>query len=467
MDKFEILRNFALPFYSCNDIQLSTSDVNDVNMNEMNFRQFSEQLLCLDDKRLNRILDDIDLKHKVNEHDPKTEEIVTATEALVNGILQAAGEIDPRFQSRCIYSGSYYDGLKVGSADEFDFVARINSLSKPGVLEAKRSARKRGFVYLVVKDVSLINEFEDFLTSPDDDPCLDENDVILNVDTFQDHFQDLIFSAINSIDIPDSFIPIEKFDEDTETQPSWRPIRNGPCATLRLSYMCQTTQDVVDLDIDIAPSIAYPEIHYKPIVLEKLESLKDRNSFLDILENICFSTEVMLVPFRFDYTEPSGKSSWHYHYSNTWRVSHSSIEKAVFSLFGKDSVEKKLCRILKILKEIYLQGTEEVEVQSDSRRLKLQEPPSTKLNFCTIEPVTSVSEEYLYCSDTDSDEQSGSFDGEGNFSSEDNLMVQENENTCEFEEYVQDEKCDNIEPNTIINQTRSFKESNSLKSVSK
>jgi hypothetical protein len=217
--------------------------------------------------------------------------------------------------------------------------------------------------------------------------------------------------------------------------------------------MCQTTQDVVDLDIDIAPSIAYPEIHYKPIVLEKLESLKDRNSFLDILENICFSTEVMLVPFRFDYTEPSGKSSWHYHYSNTWRVSHSSIEKAVFSLFGKDSVEKKLCRILKILKEIYLQGTEEVEVQSNSRRLKLQEPPSTKLNFCTIEPVTSVSEEYLYCSDTDSDEESESFEGEGNFSSEDNLMVQENENTCELEEHVQDEKCDNFEPNTIINQT--------------
>ena len=359
----------------------------------------------MDDNELNRVLEDFDIKHKVNEDDPKTKEIVTASETLVNGILQAVGEIDTRFKSKCIYSGSYYDELKVGSADEFDFVARIESLSRKGALVARRSERKRGFVYLVVKDVSYLEGFKQFLTSPDDDPCLEENDVILDVDAFQDYFEDLIFTAVKSIDIPDSFILVNKLDDNSDTQTNWRPNRHGPCATLYLSYMCQTTLDVVNLDIDIAPSIAYPEMQYIPPVLEKLKDLKSGSPFLEIVENICFATEVMLVPFRFDYTEPSGKASWHYHYSNTWRVSHSSIEKAVFSLYEKDSVEKKLCRILKILKEIYLQGTEEVVIKSDSGRLKLLEPPSTRLDFCTIEAVTSISEEFSTETE-DTDEES-------------------------------------------------------------
>ncbi|KAH3826869.1 uncharacterized protein LOC127882356 [Dreissena polymorpha] len=422
MDKFELLKHFALPDDSCSEsVELQETENYGVhlsaNVNSINaeFTRFSEDLLRLDDNKLNRVLEDIDIKHKVDEDDDKTNEIVTATETLVNGILQAAGEIDPRFKSKCIYSGSYYDGLKVGTADEFDFVARIEILSRKDALQARRSERKRGFVYLVVKDNSLLESFKEFIASPDDDPCLERNDVILDVSSFQDYFVDLILSAIRSIDIPENFILVDKGEDESK----WRPFRHGPCATMYLSYKCQTTSDVVNLDIDIAPSIAYPEMYYQPPVLEILEPLKASNPFLSIVETICFATEAMVVPFYFDHTERIGDSQWRYRYSPTWRISHSSIEKAIFTLYEKDSVEKKVCRILKILKEIYLQGTLEVEMKSDSKRLKLQEPPSTRLDFCTVEEVTNVSREYE-CS-TDTDDSSAEYD-----SSQDSQSSSEN-----------------------------------------
>ena len=426
MEKFEKLRHVALPMQIPKPDETSfavvaehessfpgTCDSNSVlegsppygnGSDTLKFDNFAEKIISLDDKQLNRVLEDIDVEHRVSIHDLKTEEVVTATETLVTGILYEAGEIDPRFRSSCIYSGSFYDDLKVGNADEFDFVARIDSLSHKGLLEARHSKRKRGFVYLIVKDERVQDEFKEFLTSPDDDPCLKDTDVILCVSAFQDYFIELLFSAIKLIDIPDNFIPATNLEDGEVTASSWRPHRHGPCATLYLTYICQATSDVVNLDIDIAPSIAYPGVEYKPPVMEKLSDILPSNTFLNTVRDICNTTEVMLVPFHFDYTKQTPDKTWSYHYSDTWRVSHSSLEKAIFALFKPSDTEKKMCRILKILKEIYLQGTFEIEQESGSGVLKRQEPPSTRLTNVCVEEIQQSSDDESE-SETDADSQ--------------------------------------------------------------
>ncbi|XP_052760428.1 uncharacterized protein LOC128203173 [Mya arenaria] len=426
MDHFNKLRDIALPLEYCGVTHKTTNSctqqenvlldsLNKENKNK--FKIFFEHLNDLDDNKLNNFLETVDCKNRVSATDVKTEESVAATETLVNGLLQAIGEIDPRFKTSCIYSGSFYDDLKVGQADEFDFVARIESLSQEGILEAKRSERKKGFVYLVVKDKQTIERFKEFITSPDDDECLQHGDKVLNVNRFQEHFIELVYSAIQTFDISDNFIPVDFAFNTFVTKESWQPLRHGPCATLYVTYICETTSELVNIDIDIAPSIAYPGNDFEPRVFEKLSKGLSSNQFLNSVKDISNKTEILLVPFHFDYIEQTHEKAWHYQYSNTWRVSHSSLEKAVFSLFKPLDTEKKLFRILKVLKEIYVQGSLETENKSGSGVLKLQEPPSTFLTGCTVEPISLISDEGEYDeseSDTDSYESDESEDSRSN-----------------------------------------------------
>lgn len=302
MEEFKKLRNIALPLSCCSPPTHgfkvgSVSDNGDClssvetktdsfvqQPEDFDFQKFAEKMLILNDNELNSILEDMDAKHKVSIQDPKTEEVVTATETLVACILHAVGEIDPRFKSSCINSGSFYDDLKVGSADEFDFVARIESLSKKGVLEARKSERKRGFVYLAVVDKGVQDQFREFLTKPDDDPCLRTEDVILEVNAFHEHFIELNYSAMEIIDIPDNFIPSNKSNDLEESNYSWMPYRHGPCATLYFTYICQNSPDAVSIDLDIAPSIAYPGNDYEPPVIKCFWQYNHLTSFSELFK---------------------------------------------------------------------------------------------------------------------------------------------------------------------------------------
>lgn len=91
---------------------------------------------------------------------------------------------------------------------------------------------------------------------------------------------------------------------------------HGPCAKLNLTYICNTTPDVIEIDIDIAPGIAFPDKMYIPPVLETLTHLHP-NEFLQTLKELCDKQEIFVVPFDFDTTEKIGESSWTYKYFST------------------------------------------------------------------------------------------------------------------------------------------------------
>ncbi|XP_063411953.1 uncharacterized protein LOC134694818 [Mytilus trossulus] len=351
------------------------------------FKEFSSGLLSLDEVELTNIFNTLDFEQCVSMDDPKTTEIVTSIECFITSLLQKVGELDARFKSSLIKGGSFYDGTKIGEIDEFDFVALIDALSKEGVLEAREAKQKKGFVFLTVKDRGEMKEFEEFI----------DTDGVICVKMFKQHFSDLLFSALSEIEIPENIIPSSRFNSGDENDDDWVPLYHGPCAKLNLTYICNTTPDVIEIDIDIAPGITFPNKMYIPPVLEKLTHLHP-NEFLQTLKELCDKEDIFVVPFDFDTTEKIGVSSWTYKYSDTWRISFSSIEKAVFSLYSHKSTEKTLYRLLKILKEFHFQKSDDVIEKSGSKQLKYYEPPSTLMSTSglTIQP--------LFCHDHDTDE---------------------------------------------------------------
>ncbi|KAL4237676.1 hypothetical protein ACF0H5_002390 [Mactra antiquata] len=66
------------------------------------------------------------------------ENISRSVRRLVQKFVDKVGQVDSRFKSSEILSvGGFYEGTKVGKADEFDYLVIIDELSAPGVLKAK------------------------------------------------------------------------------------------------------------------------------------------------------------------------------------------------------------------------------------------------------------------------------------------------------------------------------------------
>ena len=58
-------------------------------------------------------------------------EIQTSVEGFVQNLLTVVGLLDSRFICTMIPSGSFYEETKIGSPDEFDFMAEIKVLFSP------------------------------------------------------------------------------------------------------------------------------------------------------------------------------------------------------------------------------------------------------------------------------------------------------------------------------------------------
>ena len=407
VNHFEMFRRHILPSAhdSHNPDLINVSFPKDL-VEEKNIEKISrffEKADCLDRKHLLEIFRDLDLTNRVNYSDRSTVDVVQTVEAFVEQILHTVGKIDPRFTSTLIHSGSFYDGVKIGKPDEFDFTARISALCVPKSMEARFSRRKKGFVYTVVTDTTLMNDFFDFFVKAEEDDVLRKGEIILSVKNIKSHFNNLIDLALKRMDVSKSLLPSEF---------SWHSLNHGPCATIYATYIAKTSGEM-KLDIDIAPTFDLPDVRYTPPVLDMNLASNTFQKYLK--ETLKTKAKIMLVPFTFDKTHmhDDGKS-WTYQYSNTWRVSFNELEKSVFSLLDDDSVEKQMYRVLKLLKEIYIQKSDELVKKAGTQFMKYEEPPSSKLSSVTveyagsstrtvIEPVgTMIQVDESDCSDEDS-----------------------------------------------------------------
>lgn len=292
--------------------------------------------------------------------------IAEQAERYVKQILHKVEQQDPRFKSTFLRSGSFYDEVKIGFPDEFDYMAKLELLSKPGILEAVPT--KLGFVQLFMTDPESSALWKEFLV----DDTNDKKEVTCNVVSIKMlsyRFHELIDVTMKSIPNP----------------PQWRrspcALLHGPCAKLEFLVDGYREKDPLHISIDLAICITYPE--YQSVQFPFYKYLHDTNASTLFLEKmLSANAEVLLVPFTFDSVHKSPKnSSWEYIYRDQMRVSFSILEQSIFSQFAKDSIEKRFVRVLKILRDAHLRddgSIEDLETESNlSEGAFPDEPPST------------------------------------------------------------------------------------------
>lgn len=360
--------------------------------NVVRTQKFFKRADSLHETKLLRVFDKLDQVNRVDPKDPKTAEVANAVVTFVERIIKKIGEIDPRFTSTLVRGGSFFDDVKVGKPDEFDFTAKIERLcSACDALESRFSKRKKGFVYLVVKDVGFIQDFTEFVTVAEEDGVLNQGEQILSLRKIENHFSELVDKALHSIDVPKALSPA-----GVEKGLYWHSVHNGPCATINATYR-STSWEELGLDIDIAPTFDLPKPLYTPPILElrTWNNMSDsKNELMSKLTEMLHSKlKIMVVPFAFDKIlemQNTDAKTWSYRYSETWRVSFNSLEQFVFSQYDFESVEKQIYRLLKILKETFIQKTEDLESRAGTYDIKLDEPPSTTLTSVTAVPLGVV-----------------------------------------------------------------------------
>ena len=85
-------------------------------------------------------------------------------------------------------------------------------------------------------------------------------------------------------------------------------------------------------------------------------------------------SEVLLVPFYFDGIEKTEYNTWSHLYSHKFRLSFSLVEKMIFAHFAVDSSEKKLFRILKIVRDKFMIDDDRFEYLELIRNARQNEP---------------------------------------------------------------------------------------------
>ncbi|XP_062603021.1 uncharacterized protein LOC134264752 [Saccostrea cucullata] len=359
--------------------------------NSERISRFFKRADSLDLTKLLKVFDDMDKRNRVDPSVASTAEVAAVVVTFVERILKKVGQIDPRFYSTLLPGGSFYDGVKIGRPDEFDFTAKIEKLCSRTEIESRFSQRKKGFVYVVITEPEALGEFRDFFTDAEDDEILKSGEIILSVKKIQRHFSELIDKALGTINVPRVLAPAGKDDGLI-----WHSVRHGPCATVYATYYSVALGEM-SLDIDIAPTFDLPEPSYIPPVLNlvNVPRLSDgrnplQSKLIEVLQN---ELKIMVVPFTFDrIAMESDGQTWSYEYSETWRVSFNSLENFLFSMHDNDSVEKQLYRVLKVLKESFIQKTQNLESKAGTSKIKLEEPPSTNMTSVTVEPVGFLSD---------------------------------------------------------------------------
>ena len=315
----------------------------------------------------------------------KNKAFATTVESYCKELLKNVADNDPRFQNTFLLSGSFYDDCKVGKLDEFDYMVRIDDLSKPGQFEAVPSDYY-GFVKLRVVDESVCERWNEFVFEEDEEEDkVDEKEEdgasiesiemkkrkIFSVKAFKNTFFNLLFKAVEEITMPSNWVRYPY------------PAGHGPCTMLEF-LVNGIEKEPHYVSIDIAPSITFPDsddflFPYEQYINNEDHSVKFFSKFAigDLAKK-----DILLVPFYFDKHSKTEYGTWSWQYSDKFRVSFSLVEKHIFSSFSARSVEKRLYRTLKILKDEYMQDTQgrfpDLLGKEDDK------PPPTRLTVSTI-----------------------------------------------------------------------------------
>ncbi|CAB4034493.1 Hypothetical predicted protein, partial [Paramuricea clavata] len=328
-------------------------------------KDFEKTIKVLEQKKttLEEYLMQLDDSRKVVCDESRNRALAEQAELYTREILREVEQLDPRFKSTFMQSGSFYDEVKVGLPDEYDYMAKLELLSKPGT--AKAVPTKLGFARVILEDEEAIDFWEEFLCEDVDEDNEEVFENVLTISKLQEEFRSLVMKAIKSVKMP------KKWQRDP------CPEQHGPCAMLEFLVDDFLPEGQLYISIDLAPCITYPNYKYVKFPFHK--NLKEDSSFALVLAQIVANErDVLLVPFVNDGLKKEKNHTCLYRpsYREHMRVSFSLVEKDVFGHFTCNSIEKRVLRLLKILRDVHL--------RDDGKRQEWEEPmpdhpPSTQI----------------------------------------------------------------------------------------
>ena len=324
---------------------------------------------------LEEYLIQLDDSKKVVCDEPRNRALAEQVELYTREILREVEQLDPRFKNTFLQSGSFYDEVKVGLPDEYDYMAKLELLSIPGT--AKAVPTKLGFARVILEHEETIDLWKEFLCDHEDsDEDIDEHNEevfenLLAVSKVQEEFRSLVMKAIKSVKMPKKW------------QRNPCPTQHGPCTMLEFLVDDFLPEGQLYISIDLAPCMTYPK--NKDVEFPFYKNLNEEGSFALLLAQLVANKcDVLLVPFINDGLKLLKNHNYLYRqsYREQMRVSFSLVEKDTFAHFTSNSVEKRVLRLLKILRDIHL--------RDDGKQPEWEEPypegpPSTRLQVNVLE----------------------------------------------------------------------------------
>ena len=251
-------------------------------------------------------------------------------EKLVTNILAHVEKRDERFQNTLVKSGSVYEGTKVCTPNEFDFMIRINPLAdKPSL----RSCTKGdGYVKLVLDE----DRWKDFK----------DEEGFFSPNLLSRHFKNLIIESIGSIskaEIPEG-LAIERASKDESEGRLWLLYSgilggetnspsviysetHGPATTLDIHWQGEGSYKKLKVKVDLTPTLDY-HISKLPVQLAEFPP-----EFQKQVQEILQKSGFHVVPAGFD----------------VWRISFSVAEKEILATSPEGF--RACYKVLKVLRD--------------------------------------------------------------------------------------------------------------------
>ena len=275
---------------------------------------------------------------------------------------------DKKFHAKILPSGSFFEDLKVGKPDEFDFLAQITSLSgkKCDMVPSDRP----GFVHVAVKEpfyhpwkncTALVCEHE--IRADQCEYCANINPsdvgctIILAPEKVQEEFREIVDNALEEVPLP------ENWRHRGVEEPNCGGFRrHGPANMFLFYYDTPDGQSIkVSLDITLSIGLGTP-IDTESINFFPMYRIPPKHRFQpwykDVLENgVEGEYPLQLIPL---YSKLHVRTGC-YGYKDCWRVSCSLVEREFLNRFHPgtgDSLPKRCIRLCKWLRDKYL--TEDV-----------------------------------------------------------------------------------------------------------
>ena len=172
-------------------------------------------------------------------------DIDNSVKELITRLMKSIVTKDTRFESSLIETGSSYDGTKISSPNEYDYLAVMTRFSNENCVRVMRVCHNnRGFAHVQLRD-NIGQTWTDLVT----------DSRILVTKHFRDRFRFLCHETINerrfegTIESPTGSLSIEGYDVSI----------NGPQCNVKLKWRPVRGENIT-ISVDVCPTISYSRL---------------------------------------------------------------------------------------------------------------------------------------------------------------------------------------------------------------